>query len=153
MREAERLARLARRDHRGRRATHALGVLPGRIGPEAKRHADRLVAGVARAKEGNRAVDAAAHGDGDAAFVGARGDGRPQRVVERVGGEAFARDRRSVEQRAPLDFAEKVANPGAFSGACSIRCPRHGEAHPGEISVPGGVSDEFARRGHTGMVP
>jgi hypothetical protein len=29
----------------------------------------------------------------------------------------------------------------------------HGQPHPGEISVPGGVSDELARRGHTGMVP
>jgi len=29
----------------------------------------------------------------------------------------------------------------------------HGQPHPGEIFVPGGVSDELARRGHTGMVP
>ena len=58
VREAERMTRLARRDHRRRRATHALGVLPGRIGPEAKRHADRLVTGIAHAKECNGAVDA-----------------------------------------------------------------------------------------------
>ena len=73
--------------------------------------------------------------------------------MERVGGEALARDRSGVEQRASLDFAEKVAYPGAFARRPFDPLPAHGEAHPGEIPVPGGVSDQFARVGHEGMVP
>ena len=50
MREPERLAGLARRHDRGRRAADALGVLSGGVGPETQRHADRLVASVAGAE-------------------------------------------------------------------------------------------------------
>ena len=153
VREAERLTRLARRDHRRRRATHALGVLPGRIGPEAKRHADRLVTGIAHAKERNGAVDATAHRDGDAPFVGSRADDWTERVVKRVRGETLAGNGRSIEKRAPLDLAEKLRQPRPLSGCMLDPLSGHGQPHPGEISVPGGVSDELARRGHTGMVP
>ena len=153
MREAERLTRLARRDHRRRRATHALGVLPGRIGPEAKRHADRLVTGIAHTKERNGAVDATAHRDGDAPFVGSRANDWTERVVKRVRGETLAGNGRSIEKRAPLDLAEKLRQPRPLSGCMLDPLSGHGQPHPGEISVPGGVSDELARRGHTGMVP
>jgi len=115
VREPEGLARLARRDHRGRRAAHTLGLLPGRIGPEAKRDPDRLVAGIAHAKECDGAVDAAAHRDGDAAFVWSRRDGCTERVVKRIRSETLAGNRCSVEERTPLDLAEKPRDVAALS--------------------------------------
>ena len=62
MRQAERVAGLARGDHRLRRAAGALGVRPGRVEPEPQRDADRVRPG---AEERDGAVDAAAHRDGD----------------------------------------------------------------------------------------
>ncbi len=153
VREAERLARLARRDHRGRRAAHALGVLPDRIGPEAERDPDRLVAGIAHSQKRDGAIDAAAHRDGDAPFVWSRCDHRAERVVKRVSSETLAGNACSVEERAPLDLAEKPRQPLPLSGCVLDPLSRHGQSHPGQISVPSGVSDELARRSHVGMVP
>jgi hypothetical protein len=73
--------------------------------------------------------------------------------VKRVRGEALAGNRRRVEQRAPFDLAEKPRQTRPFSGRAGDLLPEHGQPNPGEISVPGGVSDELARHGHAGMVP
>src|SRR4051794_13770196 len=63
VRDAERVARLAGRDHRFGRAARPLGVWPVGIEPEAERHPDRVGK---RAQEGDGAVDSAAHRDRDA---------------------------------------------------------------------------------------
>jgi len=148
VREAERLARFARRDNRGRRAANALGVLPRRIGPQPQRHSDRLAAGVAHVQERDGAVDSAAHGDGDSLLPRRRGHGRPERVVESVRREALAGNRSGVQEGSPLDLSKELtdAGPLALSGLDAL--PGHGEPHPGEISVPGGVAYELTMGGH-----
>jgi hypothetical protein len=111
------------------------------------------VAGIAHAEKRNSAVDAAAHRDGDASFVWSRRDDWAERVMQRVRSETLAGNGRSVEERTPLDLAEKPRDAGAFSGRTLDPLSRHRQAHPGEISVPNGVSDELSRRSHAGMVP
>jgi len=111
------------------------------------------VAGIAHAQERDGAVDAAAHPDGDAPFVWSRRDGWAERVVKRVPRETLAGNGRSVEERTPLDLAEKPPDAGALSDRVFDPLPRHRQSHPGEISVPSGVSDELSRRSHSGMVP
>ena len=73
--------------------------------------------------------------------------------MEGVRGEALAGDGRGIEKRAPLDLAEKPRHAWPLAGCALDPLSGDGQAHPGEISVPSGVSDELARRGHTGMVP
>ena len=69
VREPERVAGLARGDHRFRGAARPLRVGAGGIEPEPERDADRVRP---RAQERDRAVDAAAHRDGDPLRVGLR---------------------------------------------------------------------------------
>jgi hypothetical protein len=111
------------------------------------------VTGIAHAKEGNGAVDATAHRDGDPSFIRSRLDDWTERVVKRVRGETLAGNGRSIEERASLHLAEKPRQSRPLSGGVLDPLSGHSQPHPGEISVPSGVSDELARRGHTGMVP
>ena len=98
MRQAERVARLARGDDRARRAAGALGVGPVRVEPQPQRHADRVRA---RLEQRDGAVDAAAHRDRDAARVAAR-RGRPARARSRARRrQRLAADGRRLEQRQP----------------------------------------------------
>ena len=62
VRHAEPMTGLARGDHAVGRAAGALGVRPFGIEPEPQRHSDRVRQ---RAEQGNRAVDPAAHRDGN----------------------------------------------------------------------------------------
>ena len=85
-----------------RAATTALGEQHARsesgpcgIEPEPQRHPDRVRAGL---QQGDGAVDAAAHRDGDAALVGGRAKRRRERVRKRVGCEQLPADRRRLEQ-------------------------------------------------------
>jgi hypothetical protein len=148
VRKPERLTGLARGDDRRRRAAGAVGVLARRVRPQAERDADRLVPRVAGAEQRNRAVHAAAHRDGDALVPRDRGDGGPEGVVERVGGEPLAGDARSLEEGTPLDLAEQVGHAGPVSRRAVDPLPAHAKTHPREIPIPGGVPYELTFGGH-----
>ena len=102
VRQAEPVARLARRDHGARRAARTLRVGPRGIHPEPQRHAD---CARTRAQQGDRAIDAAAHRDGDALGIRLRAKDLRERVGQRVDGERLAADRRSLEQRQTFERA------------------------------------------------
>ena len=98
---------------------------------------------VARLEERHGAVHAAAHRHGDAAGIGPRPDGRPQRVVERVERERRARDGGRLERRqarAPPRRARRRRAPR--------RGPRRsgrvdGDGDPGQVAAARGVPDEL----------
>jgi hypothetical protein len=73
--------------------------------------------------------------------------------VKRVRGEALAANGRRIEERPPLDLPEKARHTRSLPGRAVDPLSGHGQPNPGEISVPNSVSDELARRSHTGMVP
>jgi len=148
VRHTERVAGLARGDDGCGRAARALAVRAGRVGPEAKGDADRLRPRLTDAQESDRAVHAAAHGDGDA--LGAvrrrrRRDDGAEGVGERVGCERPARggtrgdERKSAHGRAELGHARAVAvhadDPAAVEG----------QADPGEVVPAHCVSDGVHR--------
>ena len=90
VRKAARMARLARGDHRARRAAGALGIRPVRVEPQAERHADRSRP---RLEERHRAVDAAAHRDRNPLRVAASPE-PPARARSRARRPAASRHRR-----------------------------------------------------------
>ena len=96
MRKAARVARLARGEHRARRAAGALGVGPVRVEPEAQRDTDRRRP---RLEQRHGAVDAAAHRNRDAVGIRGRADRGCERVRERVDRQRLAADRARLEQR------------------------------------------------------
>src|SRR5262249_35828883 len=96
MREPEPVGRLTGRDDRLGRAARALGVRAVRIEPEPERDADRVASG---AQQRDRAVDASAHRDGNAARAGLGAEDGTERVREGVDGERLAADRSRLEQR------------------------------------------------------
>ena len=98
VRDAERVAGLARGDHRLRRAADPLGARTVGIGPEAKRDADRMRPG---AQQRDRGVDAAAHRHRDAPGDGAARKTGPDRVRERVDRQRLAADGGRLEQAQP----------------------------------------------------
>jgi hypothetical protein len=73
--------------------------------------------------------------------------------VKRIRSETLAGNRCSVEERTPLDLAEKPRDVAALSDRMLDPLSGHRQAHPGDISVLSGVSDELAHRSHVGMVP
>ena len=139
MRQAEPVARLARGDHRARRAAGALGVGPGRIGPEAQRHAERVRPG---AQERDRAVDAAAHRDGDAFGMRLGAEDLRERVRERVDGERLAADRRGLEQRQPRERRARARRVGVDDAVAVDRRAGRARTRPAR-----GVSDDLDHAG------
>ena len=101
VRDTETMAELPRRDHRLRRATGAIGIWSGRIEPQPQRDPDRIQAMIPHLQQGDGAVDAAAHRDGDAPVRCGRADRRAERIRERIGREPATRNRgRSQHARA-----------------------------------------------------
>ena len=105
VRDAERMARSSRNEHRLGRAARALGVGAVGVEPEPQRHADRVRQ---RPREDDRAVDTAAHGDRHAARAGRCAKHRPDRVREGVDRECLAADGRGLEQRQPDERTVEV---------------------------------------------
>jgi hypothetical protein len=104
--DAQAVTGLARGDHGLGRAARALRVRPLRIGPEAKRHSDR-VRPCTEQRDGG--VDPAAHRDRDAAGRARRPEDRAERIRERVDGERLAADGgRLQEGQAPKLGLEAV---------------------------------------------
>ena len=102
VRQAERVARFARRDHGLRRAAGALRVRGRRVDPEPQRHTDRSGPG---AQQRDGAVDTAAHRHSDAISVRLGSKDLPERVRECVGSERLARHRGRLEQRQTCERA------------------------------------------------
>ena len=135
MRDAEQVTRLACRDHALGRAAGAFGAGPVGIEPEPQRHADGVRQ---RAQEGDRAVDSAAHGHGDASGFWLRPEDRPERIRKRVDGERLAADRRRLEQRQSCDVALEPRRVGLDDPVAV-----HEQADGGPLAVPAGVSEDL----------
>jgi hypothetical protein len=145
VRQAARVTRLPRGDHRRRRAARALGVGPCRIEPQPQRDADR---GGAGAEQRDGAVDAAAHRDGDAPRHRVRPDFGRNRVRERVGGERLARHRRGLEQRQAL---ERPRQPRCVGSDDPVTV--HRQPHEGELGSARRVPDELDHRSRLAARP
>jgi hypothetical protein len=100
------------------------------------------------AKERNGAVDATAHRHRDASVARHRGNRRSERVVEGVRSQTRTGNRSRVEQRPPLDLSGQVGHARPLTHCALDPLPGHGEPHPGEISVLGGVSYELTFGSH-----
>jgi hypothetical protein len=109
-----------------------------RVEPESERHSDRLRAG---AQQRHRAVDAAAHRDRDAALLGRRAEGRPERVRERVDGQLVAADGRRLEQGQARKRAVEALAVGLDDPAVV-----HREAHERPAPISRGVADQLHHR-------
>ena len=144
MRQAERVAGLARGDHGLGRAAGALGVGPLRVEPEPQRDADRVGPG---AQQRDRAVDAAAHRDGDAARRAAR-RGRPARARSR------ARPRRASRRR-PRPPRAASARASGRSSPSRVGARRSGRRRPQPDERPAPVarrvSDDLDHRGQASV--
>ncbi len=140
MRDAEPVARLARRDHGLRRAAGALGVGPGGVEPEPQRDADGVRQ---RPQEGDGAVDAAAHRDRRASGAPPGPEDGPERVRERVDGERLAADRGRLEQRQPL---QRPVEPGRVRLDDAVAVDE--QPHRSPLPVPGRVAEDLHHGNH-----
>ena len=132
-----RVARLARRDHRLRRAAGALGVGPVGIEPEPQRDADRLRrrrAGARRRCRRRRSSRPRL-----ASGIRLRAEDLRERVRERVDGERLARARRPP--RAASGRRAARASPGA--SASTMRSPSIAEPHDCELVTARRISDDL----------
>ena len=118
VRQPEPVARLAGRDHGARRAARALAVGACRIHPQPQCHPERVRA---RAQQGDRAVDAAAHRDGDALGVRGRVKDLTQGICQRIDRQRLAWNRRGLEQRQPF---ERPLEPGRVGSDDAIAVER-----------------------------
>ena len=119
------MAGRARGGDRLRRAARALGGRAVRVLPEPERDADRVRPG---AQERDRAVDAAAHRDGDPSRRGLRDEDLAERGRERLDGERLAADRRRFEQRQTGE--RRASSPSARPRRRCARRPRRGGRRP-----------------------
>jgi hypothetical protein len=146
--QAEPVARLARRDHRLRRAARPLGGRCLRIDPEPKRDADRTRA---RMQQGHGAVDAAAHRDRHAPGIRRSREDRADRVRKRVDDESLTGHGSRFQQRQPDErCAETVrvgvddpvalepqADAGPFAAASRVSSHfQHGSQASRAVSAP-----------------
>ena len=135
VRQPERVAGRARREHGFGRAAGALAVGPFGVEPEPERHADRVRPGL---EQGDGAVDAAAHRDRDPPRVRRSAEDRPERVRERVHGQLVAADRGCLEQGQSL---ERPREPFGLRTDDAVPLDRQADECP--AAVAGGVSDDL----------
>ena len=135
MREAERMTRRARGRDRLRRAARTLGRRAGRVLPEPKGYADRIRS---RAEQRDRAVDAPAHRDHDAAGLRARPE-RPVPVRQRA---PRPRAARRSPQPPPAVSARRASGRGRarLQQRCALR---RRPAHGGPLAVPRRIADDL----------
>jgi hypothetical protein len=145
VRDVDPVARLARREDGLRRAARAVAVRARRIRPEPQRHAHGLAAGLARALERDRAVDASTHGDGDTIVCGWSGDAGAERLGKGVPGEAARPHGGGLERREAADLPAELPHAGAVAAGRDDAAARHGQMDPGEVAAGGGVPGELAR--------
>ena len=145
MRDTERVTRLARGDHRLRRAARALGVRALGIEPEAQRHADRVRQ---RAQESNGAVDAAAHRDDDAARRVRCAKRRADRIRKRVSGKRLPADRGRLQQRQPN---KRPVEPSSIRLDDAIVFDR--QSNKSELRATSGISKKLCHEFRLAIFP
>ena len=92
----------------------------------------------ARAEQRDRAVDAAAHRDGDAPGIKLGAEYRPERVRERVDGELVAPHGGSLEER---QAGERAVKPFRLGADDPVPLDRQADERP--TVVAGGVSGDL----------
>jgi hypothetical protein len=135
VRQPERMAGLARREHRFGGAAGSLCVGSFGVEPEPKRDADGRRAGL---QQRDGAVDSAAHGHRDAVGIQLGGEDGAERVRERVGGERLAGDGRRLEQRQSAEVPLEAGRVGVDDAVAAQPQPDERE-----LAVPRGVPDDL----------
>ena len=135
VRQPERVAGLARRDHGLRRAARPLGVRAGRVEPEPQRHPDRLWSGP---QQRDGAVDTAAHRDGDPVGVGLCPEHLSECVRERVGRECLAGHGSRLERR---QAGQRPGQAGRVGVDDPVAVDR--EPHERELGAASGISEDL----------
>jgi hypothetical protein len=127
------MARVAGRDHGLRRAAGALGVGPVGIEPEPERDPDRIRQ---RPEQGDRAVDAAAHRNGNPTRRPRRTEDGPDRIRQRVHRERLTTNSGSLEQGKPDQGALQAGRVGVDNPIAVDRQPNERK-----LSSTGRISD------------
>ncbi len=124
---------------RSRGATRPLGARPRRVLPEPKRDADRVRE---RTEERDRAVHAAAHGDGDPSRLRRCDEDLVEGGRERFDGERIARHTRCLEQG---QSGKRPVETLAVTRDDAIAVDR--QANGGPTAVPGRIAENLANHG------
>ena len=96
---------------------------------------------IASAQERNGAVDAPAHGDGNAPLAGGRGRGRAEGVVQGLGSQPRGRHGCSFEDRESSDRSAELSDSLPLARSVLHAAAKQRQANPGQVASEGRVPD------------